>query len=147
VSGALRARGARRPAARATLVPCWLALTGVIVACQGSPREAAEHAPAASSAEQSAYVRWPLAQSDDYQLEIQTANNVGQSPVAVLLALSASLRITFRAHEGGTRAEVALRDVRLLDHAKRPAEGPAETEPPLLSRLRLCSAPRGGMRR
>lgn len=125
MSGTMTARGGRRLTDRAPLAPCWLALAGFVFACQGSPRESAEHAPAASSAEQSAYVRWPLAQSDDYQLEIQTANNVGQSPVAVLLSLNASLRITFRAYEGGIRAEVALRDVRLLDHAKRPAEGAA----------------------
>ncbi len=52
-------------------------------------------------------------------------SDTGQSPVAVLLTLTAKLEVTFRAAPHGTQAEVTLRDVQLLDHAQRPAEGTA----------------------
>jgi hypothetical protein len=108
------------------MVASWLALTASLTACQGAPpRESTEPAPVASS-KTAAHVQWPLGQANDYELELHTANNVGQSPVAVLLALSASVQVTFRSSNSGVRAELTLRDVQLLDHAKRPAEGAAQ---------------------
>jgi len=113
----------RRLVPRASRLSCCLVLTLSVAACHGSAAPDSAGPAASASSNAPTHVRWPLEQAIDYKLEIATANNVGQSPVAVLLTLSASLGVTFRAFEGGTRAELELRDIRLLDHAKRPAEG------------------------
>jgi hypothetical protein len=92
------------------------------VACRG-PADHDTTGAASSATSAPAPNQWPLDRTAEYKLALSTVSDTGQSPVAVLLSLTASVDVTFRRSETGMRAELSLRDVQLLDHAKRPADG------------------------
>jgi len=94
----------------------------VLSSCQERPDDA-PRAAAGGASSTSVRARWPVNKTVSYTLELTTVSDTGQSPVAVQLTLVATPEVTFRASGTGYQGQVAMKGVRLLDHAKRDAAG------------------------